>query len=99
MVSLQGKAGVYNSDRKLADLVTGDYFGEAALLKSAPRMATVTAEEDLNCFVLTRELFVSFFGKDKLLDIQFAKRVAVSAEQYVDDGSASSADIVREKSV
>jgi len=90
-----GKAGVYQHGKKIAELVVGDYFGEAALLKKASRMATIQAEEALECLTLTRDLFISFFGVDS--NVQFAKRQAVSAERYTDDGGQGVAGLNREK--
>lgn len=42
-------------EQKLADLVTGDHFGEDALLKRTRRSATVTAKEPTTLLVLSRE--------------------------------------------
>ncbi len=44
--------------KKVAELRTGKFFGEAALLNNKPRAATVTAEtDDTKCFVLPKETF------------------------------------------
>lgn len=40
---------------KLADLVPGDFFGEAALLSGRPRTATCRATAATECLVLSRE--------------------------------------------
>jgi len=60
-------------------LKKGDYFGEAALINESRRGATVTAQGDLQCFYLDRHAFAMLFTKERL-DVQFAKRNAVSAE-------------------
>jgi CRP-like cAMP-binding protein len=47
------------SEKKVADLHPMDYFGEAALLSSSPRSATVKAETDCDLFVLKKDDFQS----------------------------------------
>ena len=43
---------------KIAQLRTGKFFGEAALLNNKPRTATVTSEtDDTKCFVLPKDTF------------------------------------------
>ena len=64
----------------IARLKAGDYFGEAALMNNRPRNATVTAmDAAVHCFKLSREKFNQTFGQSRL-NVQFAKRNAVSAE-------------------
>jgi len=41
-----------------------DYFGEMALLKDEPRMATVTATSNAICFKLDKKVFVSVLGEN-----------------------------------
>jgi CRP/FNR family cyclic AMP-dependent transcriptional regulator len=41
-------------EEKLNELGPGDFFGEMALLDGKPRSATVIAEEDTQCLVLSR---------------------------------------------
>ena len=43
--------------RRLATFSPGTVFGEVALLDRQPRSATVTADEDLVCYVLSAEAF------------------------------------------
>ncbi len=45
------------STRLLNRLESGDYFGEMALLKDAPRAATVTAVDEVEVYVLPKEAF------------------------------------------
>ncbi len=52
-VVLGGKLGVYNGDKMIAALVTGDMCGEMALVSHEPRSATVKALEDSLLFVLS----------------------------------------------
>jgi CRP-like cAMP-binding protein len=66
-VVLGGKVGVYDGEKKIAELGTGHSFGEMSLLTGEPRSATVKALEDTMLFVLDERIF------QKLL----TKRVAV----------------------
>lgn len=66
---------------ELCELKKGDYFGEAALRTNSKRAATITAKTDTLCLTLNRQKFSELFG-EKVLKIQFAKRVGVSAEVY-----------------
>jgi cGMP-dependent protein kinase len=59
---------------KVADLKSGDFFGEMALLRNEPRMATITATEKTQTLKITREDFVSLGLIEKL---DFQKRNAV----------------------
>eukprot|EP00468_Gymnochlora_sp_CCMP2014_P003604 CAMPEP_0167753154 /NCGR_PEP_ID=MMETSP0110_2-20121227/7548_1 /TAXON_ID=629695 /ORGANISM="Gymnochlora sp., Strain CCMP2014" /LENGTH=761 /DNA_ID=CAMNT_0007638873 /DNA_START=3 /DNA_END=2288 /DNA_ORIENTATION=+ len=74
---------------EVGELKAGDYFGERALLNTAPRAATVTATAATRCLYWSAEAFYKLFTKSDL-NIQFAKRVAVSAESmgYEKRGSA-----------
>lgn len=52
-----GKATVSRDGNDVAVLGPGDYFGELALLDRAPRNATVTADTELEVFLLGRREF------------------------------------------
>ena len=52
-----GRAQVHRADHEVAELGTGDYFGELALFDPAPRDATVTAIDTVNCVVLSADAF------------------------------------------
>ncbi|GAB5362406.1 hypothetical protein AAMO2058_000794100 [Amorphochlora amoebiformis] len=89
--------------QQVAELKTGDYLGERALLDNAPRAATVTATANTSCLYWSAEAFYKLFTKSQL-NIQFAKRVAVSAETMGDMSRKGSAqnfnmppDATREK--
>jgi CRP-like cAMP-binding protein len=66
-VVLTGKVGVFDNDKQIATLQTGDMFGEMALVNKEPRSATVSALEDSRLYVLSETTF------DKLM----TKRVAI----------------------
>ncbi|HAH30996.1 MAG TPA: hypothetical protein DCL44_01640 [Elusimicrobia bacterium] len=48
----------------IASLAPGDCFGEMALLKRAPRNATVTCEENSKLFVLLADSFAQALGEN-----------------------------------
>ena len=56
-VLIDGKVEVDAQGKKLADLGSGDWFGEIALLTKVPRTATVTATSDVRALVLTDRSF------------------------------------------
>jgi CRP-like cAMP-binding protein len=57
----KGKVSVWikkaNEKKEVTFLERGEYFGETALISSVPRTATVIAEEDTECFLLSKEDF------------------------------------------
>jgi SulP family sulfate permease len=57
--SVSVKVGVPGQDRqrRLASFSAGTVFGEVALLDREPRSATVTADEEAVCYVLSEEAF------------------------------------------
>lgn len=56
-VLVEGVARVTVKGRKRADLGSGDWFGEIALLTKVPRTATVTAVGPVRALVLTDRAF------------------------------------------
>lgn len=52
LVLIEGTARVTRKGRKLADLGSGDWLGEIALLTRAPRTATVTATSPVRALVI-----------------------------------------------
>jgi CRP/FNR family cyclic AMP-dependent transcriptional regulator len=58
-VIADGAAQVTRGGRDVAKLGPGDYFGELALLDSAPRDATVSASAPSNLLVLSRAAFMT----------------------------------------
>lgn len=55
--SVKIKRAGHDRYRRLATFSPGTVFGEVALLDRQPRSATVTADEDLVCYVLSAEAF------------------------------------------
>lgn len=65
--------------RKLADLGSGDFFGERALITGDPRMATVRAIEDGVAYTLDKESFQAALHsspsfKEQILSVYFQRQ-------------------------
>ena len=56
-VLIAGKARVSKKDKKIAEIGSGDWFGEIALLTDSPRTATVTATSPVDVLVITDRRF------------------------------------------
>lgn len=55
---IHGKAGVYiNSDRKIAEIRSGEVFGEMSYLLDEPRTATIIAETNLSVMIISTQIF------------------------------------------
>jgi len=50
---LEGKAKVVRDGNEVAELETGNFFGELSVIDGAPRTADVVAETDTTCLVIT----------------------------------------------
>jgi CRP-like cAMP-binding protein len=70
-VLLDGSARVSRSGRKVADLGSGQSFGELALLANVPRNATVTATDDTELVTFERKTFARLLDESPL----FARRL------------------------
>lgn len=62
-VVLGGTVGVFDGDKLLARLHTGDMFGEMALVNKEPRSASVIAIEEAKLFVLSEATFRDLLSK------------------------------------
>lgn len=56
----EGQATVTVRAKNARALKPGDFFGEMALIDRSPRSATVTADTDLRCLMLTQPVFRPF---------------------------------------
>lgn len=56
-IVLGGKVGVFRNEKCIAELRTGDMFGEMALVNKEPRSATVKALEPSHLFALSESTF------------------------------------------
>jgi CRP/FNR family transcriptional regulator, cyclic AMP receptor protein len=63
-VIAEGTASVVKGGKQVNSLGPGDHFGEIALASDRVRTATVTAETDLRCLVMTVWDFRSFVQSD-----------------------------------
>jgi len=68
-VVLGGKLGVFDGKKCIAELRTGDMFGEMALVNKEPRSATVTAVNDSRLFVLSETTFERLMTKRAAIKI------------------------------
>lgn len=68
-IVLGGKVGVVEGGKVLAELRTGDMFGEMALVNNEPRSATVVAMEDSRLFVLSQATFERLLTKRVAIQI------------------------------
>jgi cGMP-dependent protein kinase 2 len=86
-----GEAVVYQDadggPKKVNHLFKADYFGEQALLTSAPRGATVEALTELTCLTLARDRFTELLGplqdimkRDKSPEVVTSKLVKLGAK-------------------
>lgn len=64
------------SKAQLAELLAEQCFGEMSLLDNKPRAATVTAIEDTECLLLTRDSFVRLMNKYPEIPIRMARVLA-----------------------
>ena len=87
----EGKAGVYlhygeADEKKLTDMLPGQYVGEMAVINAWPRSATVVAEEDLKTIEIGEKELNDYFAKypDKILSImkQIGGRIRTLTEEY-----------------
>lgn len=59
-VIAEGQASVAVHGQAVRTLKEGDYFGEMGLIDRSPRSATVTADTELRCLMLTQPVFRPF---------------------------------------
>ena len=81
---LDGRLEVKKGDRTIATLGPGDYFGELALIREAPRSATVVAKDPTTCLALTRWDFKGIVVANPSIAIRLLETVA---NRLPDDGT------------
>ena len=73
---VQVRKRVGNSERVLAELSAGEFFGEMALLIGQDRSATVEIIEDSKLLVVTPETFASLLKSDIEIALKMLKKMA-----------------------
>lgn len=73
---VKGRAEVQRNNRTIRTLGPGEYFGELALLREAPRSATVIAKEPMTCLALTRWDFKGILDANPAIAIRLLETVA-----------------------
>ena len=56
---INGKVDIIKKETKIGELVSGEHFGEMALIENKERSADVVANGEVEIFVLTNEKFFS----------------------------------------
>ncbi len=89
-----GRVGIFQDygqpqEKKIAELMSGEYFGEMSLLDHEPRSATaVVLDSDTMLTTVTEETFLSFFkenpAKVLMLAQQMCHRLRRTTEDYVE---------------
>lgn len=86
-VILSGTVEAARNGVPIAKLGAGDFFGEMALVERQPRAATVTALEDAELLVLTRQQFLSVVNSmpsvDRKIIAVLAKRLRDIEERFL----------------
>jgi CRP/FNR family transcriptional regulator, cyclic AMP receptor protein len=68
---------ISNKEKTLAIIGPGDIFGEMAILESAPRSATATAEEDLRLLEFDKNSFAQLVKSQPAIAVKLLKLVAL----------------------
>jgi CRP-like cAMP-binding protein len=80
-VLVEGTARVTRDGRKLADLRSGDWLGEIAILTHSPRTATVTATSPVRALVITDAAFRNVVETMPRVALKVLARVAERLER------------------
>jgi len=75
-VIAEGKASVTLRGDELAELGSGDFFGEMALLDESPRAATVTAITPMQAYVVASQDFTTLIEDVPIVARQILKGIA-----------------------
>jgi ABC-type bacteriocin/lantibiotic exporter with double-glycine peptidase domain/CRP-like cAMP-binding protein len=72
-----GRLGVWVGERRVRTLHAGEFFGELALLRDRPRMATVRAEGDVSLLALDASAFHRLMAEQPSFAQRVRERVAL----------------------
>lgn len=87
-VILNGRAKVVRgSGRTIARLGPGSYFGEMSLIDGAPRSATIVAETETTCLMLTRTRFSKIVRQEPAVAVALLRTLAARVRKL--EGSAT----------
>ncbi|MDA4134368.1 MAG: cyclic nucleotide-binding domain-containing protein [Thaumarchaeota archaeon] len=74
---LDGHVRVRKGKKTLAELKTGDFFGEMSLFDEQPRSATVEATGDTKCLGITAWSFIGMVKSNPDIAVNLMKEMAV----------------------
>ena len=81
-VILSGRAKVRRGrGRAVAEIGPGAYFGEMALLDGAPRSATIVAETETACLMLTRKRFAKVLRDEPTVALALLRTLAARVRE------------------
>lgn len=69
----QGTAGIYKEHTRIGVLGANECFGEMAVITQGPRTATITAEEDMELYQLTRHTFYNMLSERTEIALELMK--------------------------
>lgn len=85
----EGLVDVFKSEKKIMQLVRGDFFGERALLENKPRAATCVARGEVSCLALLRTEFETIIGRNLKKDMEAEHEGRKAIEKKVSDADPS----------
>ena len=80
-ILVEGAVTVTRGGKKLADLRSGDWFGEIAILTHKPRSATVTAASPVRLLVISDRAFRRVVETTPRIAVKVLRNVAERLEQ------------------
>jgi len=78
---VEGRADVQREGHTIRQLGPGDYFGELALLRDAPRSATVVARAPTTCLQLTQWDFKGILDSHPAIAVKLLGTVAERVQE------------------
>ena len=81
----EGTVAVKKDGKVVAELRTGQHFGEMSLLNNAPANASVVAQRPTRCLVLEREPFFTLLQHDTSIGAKFLWRMAQALSQRLEN--------------
>jgi small-conductance mechanosensitive channel/CRP-like cAMP-binding protein len=91
------RVGTNGTEREIARLHSGDFFGEMSLLTGAPRSATIVAEDQTECYRLGKDAFQTLLSKRPEIAEQIADVLATRRIELVEAQEQLGHDAERER--